>query len=327
MTISRSQLLDRIKKAGVMASPAGDGGEIAVRCPRCSSVYANRRLTLYINSDSGSFICRRCSPKFAGLGGSNDRRVIALTRILRELGVDSTGLDIPIITDLAMIRARLRAGHALRPTELNNQLVELPKEYSIDFHSTITGRIVLKYLASRNVSEHTIVQRQVGYGSGDPTWGHAIFPVIINGVVKFWQARNAVLKNPAAKYLSCAGVKVTEVLYGYDFIDPSKEVTLVEGIFDSLAVPNSLALLGKHISNTQLMLLQAKKISHIRVMLDGDAREASQVVAKQVQSKLVGLKSLYIEMLPDYYDPATYVFSAVKPVNPSVVLKVLSYDI
>jgi len=305
LTISRVKLLDKVKQAGLSAILVGEGKEIAIRCPKCSPKHVNRRFTLYVNADSGSFICHRCIPKFAGLGGDGERRIASLDRVLRELGVDSSGLDVPVSANLNELRARLRGVKKINAAPPASQAIALPDGYRTDFAASLTGRMVKKYLLGRGVTEKIIDQLSVGYSAKGDLWGYAIFPVVMNSMLKFWQARSAIIGKTPVKYLSCTDVKVTEVLYGYDRVNPCETVTLVEGIFDSLSTPNSLALLGKNISTTQILALQAKNIANIRVMLDGDAHAAGRAVARQIRSKLPKINFLQIALLPDGVDPAS----------------------
>ena len=179
----------------------------------------------------------------------------------------------------------------------------LPSEYRTDFEATMTGRTILKYLTQkRGMSLYEIEALDVGYAIDGDCAGSAIFPVIMNGDLVFWQARR-VLYQTRGKY---EGPRIDRsgVLYGYDWLkaDP---VYLVEGIFDAIALkPYSVALLGKTITDKQIALLAEKNIGSVRVVLDGDAWDDCQNIARTIRNKLWTVRHVQAIRLHRKIDPA-----------------------
>ena len=163
------------------------------------------------------------------------------------------------------------------------QVPSLPDGYRTDFKTTITGKKIYRYLSvDRQIPGRLIEELQIGYAIEGDCAGAAIFPVIMKGELVFWQARR-VMFQVGNKYHSSSLNK--NVLYGYDWSRGSSAY-IVEGIFDAIALkPNSLGLLGKTISSQQIALLAERNITDVSVVLDGDAWEKCQQLARQIRLK------------------------------------------
>ena len=64
-----------------------------------------------------------------------------------------------------------------------------------------------------------------------------------------------------------------EIIFFENLIDWNKNITLVEGVFDSIFIPNSIPMLGKHMSPLLFNTLYEKTNGDITIALDGDAWE------------------------------------------------------
>jgi hypothetical protein len=86
-----------------------------------------------------------------------------------------------------------------------------------------------------------------------------------------------------AKYLSSAGLKKSELLYNYDWVVDHgyKSAAIVEGIFDCYLIPNSVAILGKSISDFQARCF-ASTFNKALVALDLDAKDDVWDTAKKL---------------------------------------------
>jgi hypothetical protein len=66
-----------------------------------------------------------------------------------------------------------------------------------------------------------------------------------------------------------------KIIFNEYLIDWNKDITLVEGVFDSVFVPNSIPLLGKHISDLLLNTIYSKTKGNVIICLDSDAWDKS----------------------------------------------------
>lgn len=303
MNTYQKNLLSRaLTGAGIESKEAGD--ELNMRCPICSPRYSNRRLTLAFNVAKDAWHCWRC----------DNAKGRDIKSFLFHVGLFSYAKSFDDATQtyydtvgLNEVRRRLLE----QPTEETKEtkVASLPDGYRTDFEQTITGRAVLRYLRKRHVGTSLIKELKVGYAIEGDCNGSAIFPVIMNGNLVFWQARK-VLFQTKNKYYSSALDK--SVLYGYDWIGGSSAY-IVEGIFDAIALkPYSLGILGKTISNQQIALLAEKNITDVSVVLDGDAWDRCRQLARQIRSKLWTVKRVKALRLDANQDPGDFMCVSLK---------------
>lgn len=262
--MTRDRLLALLTRHGIQHRP-GIGDEVGVQCPRCGPLHTNRRITLYVNTRNGKYICYRCEPRNAGREWKYFLRLFSLENEDRP--------DPP--TDDQDARWHRRYGTA--PTE-DPPRIPLPDGFRRDWDATVTGRTVLKYLKGR-LSTGAIKRSGVGYTVKD---GYAVFPVRLNGELLFWQARRVLYGGSGPKYYTPPEAQKSHVLYGLDWLTDNCAI-IVEGIFDALCTEHGVALLGKSISEHQLALLQRRRVTTVTVMLDGDATAAARAVARQLR--------------------------------------------
>lgn len=291
--MTSAQLTQLLTQHGIHVA-ATSTAEIGIQCPRCSPLHQNRRLTLYLNQQTGRWLCYRCEPRLAGRDLKSFLRLFQLEHY-------ATQLTTPIITQHTFehTTAFNTPAPANAPSTIN-----LPTGFRRDWQATNTGKIVLSYLKTR-LSTAAITASQVGYTIGGHTAGCAIFPIMLHKQLQFWQARQVVFNNSQLKYINPPGAHKSQVLYGYDWLSPRQPAVLVEGIFDALSTTNAVALFGKTISNHQIALLAKKHIVNVQVRLDGDATAAARYLANQLIDKLPNVQTVTIAQLAPEDDPAT----------------------
>ncbi len=90
-----------------------------------------------------------------------------------------------------------------------------------------------------------------------------------SGELNYYVARSwipftkAKYKNPEAEK--------DKIIFNEHLIDWSQDIFLVEGVFDAFFLPNSIPMLGKHLSSLLFETLYNKAKKNIIVSLDGDA--------------------------------------------------------
>ena len=62
-----------------------------------------------------------------------------------------------------------------------------------------------------------------------------------------------------------------KIIFNENLIDWEKDIFLVEGVFDGFFLPNSIPMLGKHMSELLFNSLYNKAKKNIIISLDGDA--------------------------------------------------------
>lgn len=126
-----------------------------------------------------------------------------------------------------------------------------------------------KYLASRGINDEMIEK----YGIGYTVQGDFAYRIIVpsydkEGILNYYVARAWTPKKMKYKNPS---VPKDEIIFNENKIDWTKDVFLVEGVFDSFFLDNSIVMLGKKMSQLLFQTLYNKAESNIIVCTDGDA--------------------------------------------------------
>jgi len=126
-----------------------------------------------------------------------------------------------------------------------------------------------KYLTSRGIDDEMIEK----YGIGYTVQGDFAYRIIVPSydkegflnyyVARAWTPKKMKYKNPS--------VPKDEIIFNENKIDWTKDVFLVEGVFDSFFLDNSIVMLGKKMSQLLFQTLYNKAQSNIIICTDGDA--------------------------------------------------------
>jgi DNA primase len=168
--------------------------------------------------------------------------------------------------------------------------LELPKEFKKfdEIHPVhIPRKEAYNYLKKRGITDEIINKYGIGLCIEGEYQGRIIVPSYnkkgeLNYFVgRSWNTRAKLkYKNPeAAKDF---------LIFNESLINWKKDIYLVEGVFDSFFLDNSIALLGKYVNDNLWEMLYTKAKKNIIVCLDGDAFDD----AKKLYDKLNG-GSLY----------------------------------
>jgi len=152
-----------------------------------------------------------------------------------------------------------------------------------------------RYLNSRGVTDYQINRYSV---SVKPFDGRVWFPYWEGGAVTWAMGRSLGFAEP--KTLDSGGEKP---LFGIHVSKPVGDVFVVEGIFDHLVTPSSVAICGSTISRHQLFSLCSLEPNRVFVLLDPDAEDKSVQVASDCRS--VGLKAWPVLWRGNDKDPSS----------------------
>jgi len=107
-----------------------------------------------------------------------------------------------------------------------------------------------------------------------------------------------------SKSLNTRNFPKTEFFYNEQNIDWTKPVVLVEGPFDSTNVDNSMAFLGKVLSDTQFNILIEKNPPLIIIYLDGDS--AGDYSSQEIYNQLRAFFEVKIVFSENKDDPGSF---------------------
>lgn len=168
--------------------------------------------------------------------------------------------------------------------------LELPKEYKKfeDINPLhIPRKEAFNYLKKRGISQEIIDKYQIGLCVEGEYSGRIIVPSFNKkGELNFFVSRSWDTK-AKLKYKNPEAAK-DFLIFNESLIDFKKDIYIVEGVFDSFFLDNSIALLGKFINDNMWEKLYTNAKKDIIICLDGDAYDD----AKKLYDKLNG-GSLY----------------------------------
>jgi DNA primase len=158
-----------------------------------------------------------------------------------------------------------------------NNEVHLPNEF-IPFNKVSTGlklthfyKQALNYIKGRNITDQMIEKFNIGFCYEGKYANRIIIPSYDeNGKVNYFIARSY-LKKTKRKYDNPEAQK-ENIVWNENLINWDEPVYLVEGVFDSIFLSNSIPMLGKKMSDKLFKLLYTKA-KKIIIILDGDAHE------------------------------------------------------
>lgn len=172
--------------------------------------------------------------------------------------------------------------------ERKYKVLKLPKEYKrfSEVSEIYPPRAqAYNYLKRRGVTDDIIKKYDIGFATDGDYSGRIIVPSYdMDGILNYFVARSwnqyakLKYKNPEApKEL---------LIFNESRINWNEDIWLVEGVFDSFFVPNSIPLLGKFVSDMLWEVLYDRAKGRIKICLDDDAWED----AKKIYYKLSGGK-------------------------------------
>lgn len=166
----------------------------------------------------------------------------------------------------------------LRPEETKVKEIKKPKLKLPDSFTLFKDspkvypvrRQALNYLLSRGINDNIIEKYNIGFCDKGSHMGRIVVPSYDSNkelnyyVARSWDVRDkAKYKNPEAEK--------NKIIFNESLIDWSKDIFLVEGVFDGFFLENSIPLLGKFLSENLFNKLYDKSKGFITIALDGDA--------------------------------------------------------
>ena len=275
---------------GVGTSMKGD--EQAHHCPFCH----HHKKKLQMNLETQQWHCWVCDSK--------GKRIQSL---LRKLHTDSHKLkkiyeiygdDYITYTpssDDEKIELRL-------PNEFQSLLKE-PDGFSPVF------RKVIQYANSRGITKEDIIRYNIGYCDSGLYSGRIIIPSYdSNNRLNYFIARS-VFDEEKFKYKNPPVSK--NVIMFENQINWDEPITLVEGVFDAMAVKrNAIPLLGKFIPQKLNDSIYKRGVSKINILLDEDAQEQALRYTMQLQNQGIDTKNI----VPSTKDASDMGFSQVNTI-------------
>ena len=259
----------------VLGSYYRSKNEFLFLCPFCK----HHKRKLSVNLDKSVFKCWVCNTK----GG--------VSYLIRRFGAPNNIYQWELVNqeiDMSSAEAMFTDQEKERGC-----VIELPKEYVClaKEHLSYSAKKPLAYLMSRGITPSDILYYKIGYCETGKYKRRIIIPSFNeNGDCNYFSARTygrdwLKYKNPPVS---------KNIIFNDLLIDWNNAVTLVEGVFDTIKIKNSIPLLGSTLGeNTKIFQKLATKQPKVYIGLDKDALIKSlQIIFSMLE---YGLEVYYID--------------------------------
>ena len=166
------------------------------------------------------------------------------------------------------------------PKKLRKPKLVLPESFSLFKESNPKYPVraqAYNYLLSRGITDQMIEKYGIGFCDKGSHAGRIVVPSYdLEGTLNYYVARSWA-PNSKAKYKNPEAEK-DKIIFNERLINWNEDIYLVEGVFDAFFLPNSIPMLGKHMSSLLFENLYNNSKGSIIITLDGDAwKEAEKL--------------------------------------------------
>jgi DNA primase len=272
---------------------SSDKGQISFDCPVCSYDiksldHGDGKGNLEVNYKDEVFKCWSCAESHETHG--------SLYRLIKKFG-----------TLKQLKRYEILKPDDVRVIEATKKEIKMPQEFiplnnvSDGFKMTHYYKQAKNYLNKRNVDDKIIRKYNIGFCYEGPYANRIIIPSYDQERELNYFIARSYLERTKMKYKNPEVEKET-IIWNECLVDWSKRIYLVEGAFDSIFLPNSIAMLGKYISD-KLFNKIYENGNEVTIVLDGDAwNDTEKLFHKMNCGKLFG--KIYVIKLPKDKDIA-----------------------
>jgi DNA primase len=131
-------------------------------------------------------------------------------------------------------------------------------------------RQAMNYLKNRGITDEMVEKYQIGFCDTGDHNGRIIIPSYNKKNELNYYISRSWDPNSRYKYKNPIAPK-DEIIFWENIIDWDKDIYLVEGVFDGLFLPNSIPMLGKHMSQVLFETIYNNAKGEIVICLDADA--------------------------------------------------------
>jgi len=258
--------------------------QVSWDCPRCDD--DKHKGNLEVNIDKSLFQCWSCGES------------------------ENTHGTIGKLIDLFGNKKQKKLFEILKPESVQIKekkipKLRLPKSYKkFNEVSTIypVRKQAMNYLKNRGITEEIIEKYQIGFCDDGDHSGRIIIPSHnLKGELNYYISRSW---DPRSKYkYKNPDSPKDKIIFWENLIDWDKDIFLVEGAFDGIFLPNSIPMLGKHMSELLFETIYNKAKGDIIICLDNDAWNSSVKLYHELNGGVL-YGRIKIIKLPDEKDTA-----------------------
>lgn len=279
---------------GESRNPLDETYQCQFPCPMCvenKGEGESDKFNLEVNLRMGVFQCWSCSQTTNDMKGP-------IFKLIRKFGGEQKVREYKATLNefresnmymLNFSESDFRYGDNLSATGM-----ELPKNYRPFKRGDKSQYKALSYLFDRGVGWDIIDEYKIGVTSYSKDEWRVSNRIVIPsfdryGDLNYWTGRDFT-GNAKQKYYNPKAERMN-LIFNEDKIQWDADVTLVEGPFDHIVVPNSIPLLGKALDDDYKIYreVMSRCNAKVNVFLDGDARDNTEKVYRLLdQGRLKG---------------------------------------
>ncbi len=254
----------------------GKNMQLQFACPRCIEHYGNseeKKYNLEVNIQFQVFHCWKC------ISSDDYEMKGTLRKLIKLYGNDR------LLKEYMEIMNSIRSSKLYKPDFINTSVCKteeltVPSNYHSLKKRVYGDERALKYLSKRGINARIINEFNIGFTSYDENNKIASNRIILPsydkfGELNYWTGRDFTENNKRQKYFN-PKVERKDIIFNEEKIEWDADITLVEGPFDHIVVPNSIPLLGKSLTTEYKLFWEILKNANanINIFLDADAFES-----------------------------------------------------
>ena len=259
--------------------------QLQFSCPHCQEREGNQeknKFHLEINLAKGIYNCWKCSSIDDSMHGT-------IYKLIRKYGNSSLLNDYKVAID-SFRKSELYslnfAKYDFKTDYVDNIIngLTLPNGFNKLDENTDKENKAYIYLKNRGIDWNIITEYNIGYTNYDKNnksqSNRIILPSFdINGEINYWTGRDFTNTPKRQRYFN-PYVERKDIIFNELKVEWNADITLVEGPFDHIVVPNSIPLLGKSLTKDYKLYrdLYNKCNADINIWLDTDGLESAMKV-------------------------------------------------
>lgn len=258
-------------------------------CPMCIEKYGKEEIHKYNCSVSlrlQCFNCWKCSDEGEHMSGS-------ILKLIKLYGNEQLLNDykeaIKSFRESNLYKLKFSDDEFNIDTKaIDDEELRLPSSFRLLKQDKYIPKRVMQYLNSRGIGWDIIEKYNIGYSEYDKDSFMPSYRVYIPsydkfGELNYWTGRDYLNRRNVVKYFN-PKVERKGVIFNEGKIQWDADITLVEGPFDHIVVPNSIPLLGKALNKEFKLYWELIKNSNanINLWLDDDAFDSIKAIYKEL---------------------------------------------
>ena len=265
----------------------GENMQLQFPCPRCierDGIDEARKYNLEVNLQKQLFHCWKCS------SNDDDEMHGSIIKLIRMYGNEKLLKDyketIKSLKESSLYKLKFTENDFNVHKSIIPKELEIPSSFKLFQYGKNNPSTAMDYLFKRGINWPIINDFKIGYTSYQEDNKMVSNRIIIPsydkfGELNYWTGRDFSGLDKRQKYFN-PKVERKNIIFNEEKIQWDADITLVEGPFDHLVVPNSIPLLGKVISPEFKLYweINEKANANINIFLDGDAFESVKVAYK-----------------------------------------------